>query len=486
MQLLPDPRALEGLGRNHSLDTALADLVDNSIDAHATHVLIRLVRKEGRLRSLYVVDNGQGMPPSRIDAAMTVGSKRTYAEGDLGHFGIGLQSASFSQARTLTVMTRSVGHDPVGRRLSLDNRDFMAETVPAAFAYQELERDWGIPETGTGTLIRWDDVFGFPVTRDPGRVEEFITSTAQNVQNHLGLVFHRLIERGTVNISLDVEDADLDQPGPLFEVTPLDPFGYKRTGLAGYPKTLAATHGDSDIIFKCHLWPGRSSAAEFRLADAPERRQGLYIYRRSRLLQAGGDWGGITVPTRRLQVARVELHIDGDMESLFRMNPEKSRVIVGPEFMRLAEGAIADDGTTFKTYLEDAERVFRESRKRTRERRPMIPPGRGFAPAVRKSINAEVPFTHENDQPLDIRWKRLNSDEFFEVDREHRTLWLHEAYRSALLGNRRGGLNDVPVVKALLYLLTEEIFQGERIGPKDRDNLELWQEILTAAAKSER
>ncbi|MFC6538068.1 hypothetical protein ACFQES_14945 [Nonomuraea salmonea] len=98
----------------------------------------------------------------------------------------------------------------------------------------------------------------------------------------------------------------------------------------------------------------------------------------------------------------------------------------------------------------------------------------------------EVPFTHENDHPLDVRWKRLGSENFFEVDREQRTLWINEVYRSALLGNRRGGLNDAPLVKALLYLQFEEMFQGERLGPKDKDNLELWQEILTAAAKSEK
>jgi len=55
-----------------------------------------------------------------------------------------------------------------------------------------------------------------------------------------------------------------------------------------------------------------------------------------------------------------------------------------------------------------------------------------------------------------------------------------------VLGGRRGGLNDAPLVKALLYLLMEEMFQGEWLGSKDKDNLELWQEILTAAVNSER
>ncbi|MFC6538069.1 ATP-binding protein [Nonomuraea salmonea] len=348
---------MEGLGRNHSLETALADLVDNSIDAGATCVLIRLVRKKGRLRSLYVIDNGKGMSPSFIDTAMTVGGQRAYGSKDLGHFGIGLQSASFSQARALTVIARAVGYGPVGRRLLLDNQNFMAEIVSDDFACEEFEREWGIPQTGTGTLIRWDDVFGFPLTREPERVEEFISVTTQNVQNHLGLVFHRLIEHGTVSILLDVEDADLEQVSPPFEVAPLNPFGYKRPALAGYPKKLVAYHEGAEIGFTCHLWPGRSSSIEFKLADAPERRQGLFVYRRDRLLQAGGDWGGIAGLAKRLQVARVELHIDGDVTSLFRMNPEKSRVIVGSDFKRVAESAIAKDGTTFPIYLEDAERV---------------------------------------------------------------------------------------------------------------------------------
>jgi hypothetical protein len=50
VSLPPDPHALDSLGRNHSLPTALADLVDNSIDAHATHVQIRSIRLASRIR----------------------------------------------------------------------------------------------------------------------------------------------------------------------------------------------------------------------------------------------------------------------------------------------------------------------------------------------------------------------------------------------------------------------------------------------------
>src|SRR5437763_5295489 len=88
VHLPPDPRALDAIGRNHSLETALADLVDNSVDAGATNVVIRLVVAGGLPRVLYVVDNGRGMAPDKIDAAMTVGGRRDYEETDLGHFGV--------------------------------------------------------------------------------------------------------------------------------------------------------------------------------------------------------------------------------------------------------------------------------------------------------------------------------------------------------------------------------------------------------------
>ncbi|MEV0699083.1 ATP-binding protein [Saccharopolyspora sp. NPDC050389] len=485
--LTPDPRALESLGRNHSLATALADLVDNSVDAGAENVLIRFIRHSERICSLYVVDDGRGMSSAAIDHAMTIGGRRTYHDQDLGHFGMGLQSASFSQARTLTVLSRAAGCDAVGRRLALHQRsDFHADVVPSSFAERELGRDWSIKIGAHGTVVRWDDVTGFPAATDDSRVEEFISEAVRSVTGHLGLVYHRILAANRVAIHLDVEDVDSHQVGGHFEVSPLDPFGYRRSGRSGYPKEFTTIDSDARLNFRCHIWPGRSGMQEFRLSSDPARHQGLYIYRRDRLIQAGGDWGGLAIRGRRLQLARVAVDIDDDMSGLFRMNPEKSLVQAGPEFVRLAETAEAADGTTFGGYLETAEQAFRESRKRTRTRRPMIPPGRGFTPALRRTLGAEVPFTDDQDRPIEIRWRRFEDDDFFEVDRDNRTLWLNDLYRPRVLGGRRSGLNDAPLLKATLYLLVEEVFQGEYLGPRDKDNIRLWQEVLTTAAKSEK
>jgi hypothetical protein len=488
VRLLPDPAAINSLGRNHSLATALADLVDNSIDAHATYVLIRSVRQGGRLKSLYVVDNGDGIPTDSIDQAMTIGKQREYVRSDLGHFGIGMKAASFSQAESLTVLSRAAGSSPVGRRwlLNDDRRGFLCDMVPEAFAQAELDRAWNIPDAGHGTIIRWDDVRAFPATDDPARIEQFITRTAVDIKGHLGLVFHRLLARN-VQIGLDVEDAETGISGPRSIVQPLDPFGYPKSGKSGYPKELTGRSNGQEIRFCCHIWPGRSNLPQFRLpGGSAEDRQGFFFYRRDRLLEAGGDWHSIAAPDRRLQLARVAVDIDGDMAGLVRMNPEKSRVQTGPQFKSIAESALSNDGdcTSFKTYLQDAEDRYRESRQRSQARASMIPPGKGFAPRLRRAIETEIPII-SGEAPIDIRWTKISGNDLFQVDRDNRTLWLNNKYRGQAETGERHGVNDAPLLKALLYLLVEDVFKGEYLGARDKDNIELWQEILTAAATSE-
>jgi hypothetical protein len=484
VELPPDPRALDALGRNHSLETALADLVDNSVDAEAEDVLIRFVRRGTRLVRLYVVDNGKGIRPDAIDAAMTIGGQRAYADHHLGHFGLGLKAASFSQATSLTVLSRAAGCPPVGRRwlLGPDRSGFHCDKVPADFAAAELDRGWSIPARQSGTVIRWDHVHGFPASYDSDHVEEFLNRTISHLQGHLGLMFHRILEGGRVRIRIDVEDMGVGTGVPS-DVAALDPFGYPDT-VQGWPKQLAATVDQSTLVLNCHIWPRRSNLPQYRLPGGAEQRQGLYFYRRDRLLHAGG-WEGITASDKKLQLARVAIDIDGDVGGLFVMNPEKSRVSAGPRFAEFVHAARAADGTTVTGYLSVAQAAWATSNHRaTARRKAVFPPGRGLHPKLVRAIRDELPQL--NDEPLNIQWAPFVDDSFIEVDRETRTLWLNQTYRRALLGGRRGGLNDLPVLKALLFLLAENVFQGTHLGPRDKDNIDLWQETLTAAAKAER
>jgi DNA mismatch repair enzyme (predicted ATPase) len=484
VELPPDPRALNALGRNHRLETALADLVDNSVDAGATRVLIRFVQDHNRLVGLYVVDNGTGIRPDEIDTAMTVGGRRSYGADDLGTFGLGLKAASFSQAEGLTVLSRASDSKAVGRRWLLDGerRSFLCDKVPTDFAAVELDREWLFPLHGSGTVVRWDRVRAFPSLDDRGDVDEYLDRTISALRGHLGLMFHRILANGRISIQVDVEDED--GPGLPTTVTGIDPFGY-RGSPDGWPKDLLARAGDVNLVLHCHIWPRRSNTPEYRLVGGAHQHQGLYFYRRDRLLQAGG-WQGIHAADKKLQLGRVAVNMDTDNERLFMMNPEKSQVLTTPEFAHMVNQARAEDGTTIANYLHAAEQAWTVSNQRsTAKRKAVFPPGRGLHPKVTQKIVDELP-QQSHERPLNILWRSFRGGEdFFEVDRENGTLWLNQAYRRAMMGGRHGGLNDLPVVKALLFLLVEEVFQGVHLGARDKDNIALWQEILTAAAMAE-
>ncbi|MGV9827847.1 ATP-binding protein [Gordonia sp. NPDC003429] len=96
----PNPGIFRALGLNQSFEAAIADLVDNSLDADAKRVLIRFVLHSGRLSQLLIIDDGKGMDEKLIDAAMQLGHPKDAAEASYGRYGMGLKAASFGQADT--------------------------------------------------------------------------------------------------------------------------------------------------------------------------------------------------------------------------------------------------------------------------------------------------------------------------------------------------------------------------------------------------
>ena len=114
----------------------------------------------------------------------------------------------------------------------------------------------------------------------------------------------------------------------------------------------------------------------------------------------------------------------------------------------------------------------------------VVPPGKGFYPTLRRALDDELDYLPDED-PFDIRWKPISGENFLEVDRERRVLWLNKRYRPLFTGDDYGSLNDAPLLKALLYLLTQEVFKGSYLGVRDKDSIDLWQQVLTAAARAE-
>jgi hypothetical protein len=203
--------------------------------------------------------------------------------------------------------------------------------------------------------------------------EEFVEKKVSALRLHLGMTYHRYLENRRCAIRVDVFDSDTGDSGLPFDVEPIDPFAYGRSGSSGYPKTLIAQSGRLNLPLVCHIWPARSDSHYFTLTGGVvDRFQGFYLYRNDRLLSAG-QWNGVAQESKRRRLARVSVDIEDHLDA-FTMSVEKSGVRMSADLVRAVEHAIAADGTTFGDYLSTAEEVFQAGNKRARLRRPLLPP----------------------------------------------------------------------------------------------------------------
>jgi hypothetical protein len=485
--LPPDPGLVESLGAHHDLGSAIADLIDNSIDADATSVRVRFLTREHRLSALAVLDNGCGMNDEQINDAMTIGRRREYRPGSLGSFGIGLKAAALGCADTLTVWSQMIGATAVGRRLRRQSlsQDFGCDVLAAESATAQAKLLDDTLGTRSGTAVVLTDLRRAYSGGSDLEAQTFLGTTIEHVKTHLGVVFHRWIENRGVCIDIEVVEATDTEASIPIAVPAVDPFGYRSAGYPGYPRVLLAHVDDRrSVDLTCHIWPGKTDLTGFRMgARSGDRFQGFYIYRADRLLQVGG-WDSVTTARPERQLARVVMDDDAIIGDHVAMNPEKQGIRFSRALLRAINKAASADGTTsFDDYIADAEAAYRASRRRTHMRKPTVPPGKGFSPRLRRVITNELDFVQGVD-PIEIRWQRLPTDEFLDIDFPSHTIWLNQRYRELLVPNR-GGLNDAPLIKALVYLLIREVFNGEYLGSRDRDDIALWKAVLGTAIREE-
>ncbi|MFD8916195.1 ATP-binding protein [Streptomyces sp. NPDC059569] len=486
-RLPPAARYVESLThQGYGFEAAIADLVDNSIDAGARNVVISFLRDSDRLVSLLVVDDGHGMNDEALDTAMTVGGREGYSATALGHFGAGLKAASLSHAESLTVVSRTKRSPAAGRRwlTSHAQADFTCDIVDPAFCRELVDRYDGVIEW-QGTVVRWDQVRAFE-TVTTGQADRFLNDAIEKLETHLGLYLHRFLAREGFYVDIVVQDVqtreELDHRG----VEPIDPFGYRIPGRAGYPRTYTAPiEGAGDVSMTAHIWPPKSPLVSFRGIGPLAERQGFYIYRHDRLVQAGG-WNGTRSSEGHLALARIAIDLPAAPNDVFSLTVKKDGVTVTPAFARGLEKAADEEGRSFSSYVQEAESAYREAARRATEpqRKSVLPAGKGLDPKLRRTLRDELPEL-DGEDPITFRWDALPPEVFFELDREERVVKLNREYRQAFNGGKRGGLNDAPVVKSMLYLMVNDIFQKERVRAVHTDNVALWNSVLVTAARCE-
>jgi len=302
----------------YSLATALADVVDNSIAASARNIRIMAATHED-YPAIGVVDDGTGMSEEELLEAMRPGTKSplaTRSETDLGRFGLGLKTASFSQCRRLTVVTRKA------QRTSCAIWDL--DTVAARDRWVvEVRNDapevrWSETLTGRGTLVVWEKLDRL-VKPDSRGSRRDLMHQLNHAAAHLEFVFHRFLSgREGRRVEMSVTNRPLE---------PFDPF---------HQKHPATQHHQEEVMGlgerRIRIWPvtlphhDKVKPAEWTKFAGPGgylANQGFYLYRNRRLI-VHGTWFRLARKLEATKLARVGIDIPNTMDAEWKIDVKKA------------------------------------------------------------------------------------------------------------------------------------------------------------------
>ncbi|MDC3124137.1 ATP-binding protein [Gammaproteobacteria bacterium] len=368
---LPDASAMIESMRAHgyTLSTAIADLIDNSIAAGASKVWIDF-RWEKSNSYITITDNGSGMDESNLREAMKLGSQNPLIERDiedLGRFGLGLKTASFSQARRLTVVSRKKGKTSL-RRWDLDHL-----SKPEIEGWQLLKspHDESINrinklvekkiKSGTEVLLeRLDRVIGdLENIKNEGASLEYWSAKISEVRTHVGMVFHRFLSApGKQRLMIFVNDVTVDSWDPFQDNHPA-------TNIFASDRTDALSKGTVEltgfVLPHRDMFKPDNPEISRRLHEAAagpkgwNAHQGFYVYRNKRLI-IDGDWLGLGPGTgwkkeEHYKLARIRLDIPNSTDHEWQIDVKKSSASVPPALKKYLEGMA-------KTVREEAKKVY--------------------------------------------------------------------------------------------------------------------------------
>lgn len=333
LQLQPNISIVNSLRSiGYSLEISIADILDNSITAKANDIKINFdIQPEVRDLFFSIIDNGEGMNFDQIQQAITLGSKDPNQErilDDLGRFGLGLKTATFSQCKSLTVISKK--HNEInGLKMDLDENEKYQDWGVTKLSIDEIKNFYGYEQLNlheTGTLVVWKkcdrllDDFENMTLSD----EEFIDRVYEkfsNLRSHLGLVFERWIKptKRKRKISISINGVSVEA---------IDPFARKILASQEHPQESFNFKG-STILIQAFTLPhhGKCSKQEYEnngLGDYIST-QGFYVYRNDRLL-IGGDWFRLHPKQELSKLCRVAIDLPNTLDHQWKIDVKKSTV----------------------------------------------------------------------------------------------------------------------------------------------------------------
>lgn len=332
LEVIPDPISLIESMRavGYSVEAAIADLVDNSLSATADDIEIKYDASDDPF--VAILDNGWGMAPDALTNAMRHGSHNpTDARGpdDLGRFGLGLKTASLSQCRRLTVISKKDGVVSA-RRWDLDvvhhSRRWLV-VVPENLELQAMPMFSRLQQLDSGTLVVWQDLDRLTAGAFDPQAE--MTTKLSSLFDHLALVFHRFTQKedrfGAVRMAVNG-----------LQIPPRDPF--LRSNTFRQPlEGQVIKHERGNVLISPFIIPPVShlSPDEISLAGGREGlrgTQGFYVYRNRRLV-IWGTWFRLVPKEEFYKLTRVQVDIPNSFDDLWALDIKKS-VAYPPEAIR--------------------------------------------------------------------------------------------------------------------------------------------------------
>ncbi|KAB8287258.1 ATP-binding protein [Bifidobacterium avesanii] len=327
IELTPEPgiliESLRDIG--YSFESALADIIDNSITANASEINIMALPVDDSFR-VSILDNGEGLDRNALLRAMRLGSSNPRderANDDLGRFGLGLKTASFSQCRRLTVVSRQHGETSA---FTWDLDTVVRENSWSVLERTDYDEIFGydtMPDTGT--LVLWEKVDRLTGDNGSGRVD--YDRVISEAQDHLSLVFHRFLakEKGTKSLRISFNAHDLE---------PLDPFNMSNDATQASPEEVVCPGVTLRSFTLPHIstYSDRNEYERYGLRGGYLRNQGVYLYRAKRLI-IFGTWFGLAKKTALTQLTRVKIDIGTNQDETWKIDVKKVSAQM-PEIVR--------------------------------------------------------------------------------------------------------------------------------------------------------
>lgn len=313
----------------YSLESAIADILDNSIAAGATNIDIDFL--PGGDPFIAITDDGTGMSEIELISAMRYGARNPTEErdlGDLGRFGLGLKTASLSQCRRLTVISSKDG-SLAGAQWDLD---YVNTTGLWSLRVMDEDDCRAIPQSeslkgcSSGTLVLWQNLDRLRAGETD--FESVLGKKMDGVRHHLSLVFHRYLagEKGLRRIGISLNRRELE---------PLDPFLVNKSTRLMDDETIRVN--SHKVAVRPYVLPHLSklTAKEIESLGGEEglrRSQGFYVYRNKRLL-TWGTWFRLARQGELSKLARVQIDVPNSLDHLWTLDIRKSTA-VPPEVVR--------------------------------------------------------------------------------------------------------------------------------------------------------